>query len=71
MEEHIFILGSHLNSEILSITTQEKFLPYWQLFLYGWQVSMSLSMNKTQLLHQMKSSWTSTFKDEVENNCQM
>ena len=56
MEEHIFILGSHLNSEILSITTQEKFLPYWQLFLYGWQVSMSLSMNKTQLLHQMKSS---------------
>ena len=25
MEEYVFILGSHLNSETLSITTQEKF----------------------------------------------
>ena len=56
MEEYVFILGSHLNSETLSITTQEKFLPYWQLFLYSWQVSMNLSMNKTQRLHRMKSS---------------
>ena len=56
MEEYVFILGSHLNSETLSITTQEKFLPYWQLFLYGWQVSMNLSMNKTRRLHRMKSS---------------
>lgn len=42
----IHILGSCLNSETLSITTQGRLLPYWQLFLYGWQVSMSLNMNK-------------------------
>jgi hypothetical protein len=55
MGKYIFMVSSIFNSETLSITTQERLLPYWQLFLYGWQVSMTLNMNKILPLHWLKS----------------